>query len=560
MKKYILGFVSILFISCTSFISYSAEIGQNVASNSNSSELSTPIESATILPATSSNVVKATSSNAVETIRGMIKAENTQNWDQYLSYWHGFMKDAMEAMLSNQDMLDKSDGITVVRTAELSELKELTQDELKYYVSSMIPREYEGYPLKAYLANINYGVSRVTEYYYNGANYRIILLALIDDEWKVILEPEPSMEMLQNYELVGSYINQAAINSISNTSIADLDTALKIRNARIQGFVLDSDMTIWNQNDDSEELEVNGYFTRGASACKHTRPDSIKLCTQSTGKVYTVDFAQYVKYVVPSEIVIRVPGLNGESNNIIEETKAQLILAQQYGTYYTIYQKKYSSASFDVYDDAKDQAYNVGQYNDLTSKQKATLDDAYNLVQHVHLESSTGLFFLAHFVQDASYDYHKDEYYSIYQEDMKSDARAGKTYVQILSRFSNKKTDGISNLGAIKFGSYYGWRYISGNWYYYNTNNTRVTGWLQIKGSWYYFNSSGVMQTGWQQISGEWYYLYDSGVMATGWLESPAGSNTWYWFYDDGHMIAGTSRTINGKVYYFDSTGKCTNP
>lgn len=66
------------------------------------------------------------------------------------------------------------------------------------------------------------------------------------------------------------------------------------------------------------------------------------------------------------------------------------------------------------------------------------------------------------------------------------------------------------------------------------------------------------MQTGWQQIGGEWYYLYDSGVMAAGWLESPAGSNTW--FYDDGHMIAGTLRTINGKVYYFDSTGKCTNP
>ena len=36
----------------------------------------------------------------------------------------------------------------------------------------------------------------------------------------------------------------------------------------------------------------------------------------------------------------------------------------------------------------------------------------------------------------------------------------------------------------------------------YNENGKPVTGWKLIDGKWYYFESTGVMQTGWKQISG----------------------------------------------------------
>ena len=38
-------------------------------------------------------------------------------------------------------------------------------------------------------------------------------------------------------------------------------------------------------------------------------------------------------------------------------------------------------------------------------------------------------------------------------------------------------------------------------------------GWKQITGQWYYFNSNGSMAKGWKQLGGYWYYFDDNGVM-----------------------------------------------
>ena len=72
-----------------------------------------------------------------------------------------------------------------------------------------------------------------------------------------------------------------------------------------------------------------------------------------------------------------------------------------------------------------------------------------------------------------------------------------------------------------------------------------VTGWQELpwQGSidWYYFDSSGAMVKGWQQLS---------------WSK---GTN-WFYFSDSGAMLKNTSRNIDGKTYYFNSDGVCTNP
>ena len=72
-----------------------------------------------------------------------------------------------------------------------------------------------------------------------------------------------------------------------------------------------------------------------------------------------------------------------------------------------------------------------------------------------------------------------------------------------------------------------------------------LTGWQSIGGYWYYMNSSGQMTTGWQQIGGSWYFLRQS---ANQYGTGPAGS-----------MLANTSAYINGKTYYFNASGVCTN-
>ena len=52
-------------------------------------------------------------------------------------------------------------------------------------------------------------------------------------------------------------------------------------------------------------------------------------------------------------------------------------------------------------------------------------------------------------------------------------------------------------------------------YYYLKPNGYMTVGWRYIEGDWYYFNESGEMQNGWVKSSeGKWYYLQSSGAMA----------------------------------------------
>ncbi|MGX8692740.1 MAG: leucine-rich repeat protein [Clostridia bacterium] len=102
-----------------------------------------------------------------------------------------------------------------------------------------------------------------------------------------------------------------------------------------------------------------------------------------------------------------------------------------------------------------------------------------------------------------------------------------------------------------------GWQKVGGNWYYFAPGGAMQTRWQMINGSWYYLAEGGAMQTGWQKIGGSWYYMAPSGAMQTGWQKI---GGSWYYFEDSGKMLANTNRSINGKVYYFNASGICTNP
>ncbi|MGX8692263.1 MAG: extracellular solute-binding protein [Clostridia bacterium] len=102
-----------------------------------------------------------------------------------------------------------------------------------------------------------------------------------------------------------------------------------------------------------------------------------------------------------------------------------------------------------------------------------------------------------------------------------------------------------------------GWQKINNTWYYFSSGGAMQTGWQKINNTWYYFSSGGAMQTGWQKIGTNWYYFSSGGAMQTGWLKL---NNNWYYLDASGAMLINTSREINGKVYYFNASGVCTNP
>lgn len=91
------------------------------------------------------------------------------------------------------------------------------------------------------------------------------------------------------------------------------------------------------------------------------------------------------------------------------------------------------------------------------------------------------------------------------------------------------------------------WRQNSDNSWSWNDNGYKTYyGWKQIDGNWYYFKDAK-MQTGWLNI-GYWYYLGTDGAMKTGWVND-GGTN--YYFKNDGTLA--TDTVIDG--YYFDSKG-----
>ena len=94
--------------------------------------------------------------------------------------------------------------------------------------------------------------------------------------------------------------------------------------------------------------------------------------------------------------------------------------------------------------------------------------------------------------------------------------------------------------------------------YFSTEDGAAVTGWQEIDGVYYYFKSSGAMaaneycQGYWLGSNGKWTYQYK----AT-WRKDRKG-----WRYGDstGWYAKNESFMIDGKVYYFDADGYCTNP
>lgn len=98
-----------------------------------------------------------------------------------------------------------------------------------------------------------------------------------------------------------------------------------------------------------------------------------------------------------------------------------------------------------------------------------------------------------------------------------------------------------------------GWVSVGGTWYYLDpATGAMVTGWLELDGVWFCLDGSGAMVTGWLKEGSSWYYLQLSGAMATGWVRD---ASSWYYLDETGVMVTG-ERTIDGVVYFFDSSGR----
>lgn len=97
-----------------------------------------------------------------------------------------------------------------------------------------------------------------------------------------------------------------------------------------------------------------------------------------------------------------------------------------------------------------------------------------------------------------------------------------------------------------------GWKTISKKKYYFSPSTGRMqTGWMTLSGKRYHFTNAGVLQTGWVSISGSKYYFdTKTGAMKKGWLT--IGKKKYYLNTSNGKMAKGW-QTISGKKYFFNT-------
>lgn len=98
-----------------------------------------------------------------------------------------------------------------------------------------------------------------------------------------------------------------------------------------------------------------------------------------------------------------------------------------------------------------------------------------------------------------------------------------------------------------------GWCYVGADGY------CLTNAWMKDSIGWCYLDAEGRMvYNKWVADSKGWCYVGADGYMVTNaWARDSIG---WYWMGSDGYAIQNTSKRIDGKTYYFNASGVCTNP
>lgn len=139
----------------------------------------------------------------------------------------------------DEEFMKRCLGVTTVRSANLLGIGEV---ELEYLLSGIqnekIYKDITNW--KAYLVAIDYTVEKVTNGWYNGVAYCVIAIGKEDEEWRVIEVSEVDLMKLCKFYL--SCLDGDSLFEWLRED--DLKVAITIRDARIQGVLLDGDLSI----------------------------------------------------------------------------------------------------------------------------------------------------------------------------------------------------------------------------------------------------------------------------------------------------------------------------
>lgn len=347
-------------------------------------------------------------------IRELVCVENSHQWDKYPDLWCEEEREFYKNILFDEKFVNERNGILCVDSAELYSIEQIDNIKVESVIEDYLYSDrYRN--VQSYMVGIDYRVDEVNNSFYNGINYRLIVVGEENFEIKILAVMELPEYLLD-----------------SGSEDENKEIAKNIIEARKEGYVVDSDMGIvGSDNQKYTNSGNNSVVTYGfRPGYSHTTkfdlryPSKIRIYCEDEKEIYELGFPIYTKRVLPNEMII--------SSTEPEALKAQVICIQQFAAWNTIYYSKYPNQGYDLTNTTKDQKYDHYTYDSLNNIYKKKVDDAYAAVKTLCMVTRTNnALFESGYVYNKDYDKTKS-IAKMYQEGAAILAARGKDFRTIL--------------------------------------------------------------------------------------------------------------------------------
>lgn len=375
--------------------------------------------------------VMASDDEEKELIYKLVELENNARWDEYPDLWCEEKRNTFRALFSNEQHVRERKGILGVNSAKLKSVEKIPNEEVMSSIYTLV-EQYSN--IECYMTGIEYTVENVTKSFYNGVNYRLIVVGKENGVKKILSVMEAPEYLLDTG--IASYDKQVAKDIIE---------------ARKEGYIMDSDMSIMDKYETisensitNESVQLCGYNPGYNYDTKYNLkiPKTISIwvcydynekCNLSLNECHIDEVAMdmYVRRVLPREMKI--------SSSPMEALKALVVCIQQYASWHVLYYSKYPNEGYDLTNTTNDQAYdyyydsfwpNFPNYHKI-------VEDAYKSASRICMViKSTGALFESLYCENKNSNYNLG-YGTLYQEGAITLANLGRTYTEILHGYYN---------------------------------------------------------------------------------------------------------------------------
>lgn len=321
--------------------------------------------------------------NSEKTIEAYVEAVQNRNWSAFIDL------ECSSEQESAQRYFADADNTNGIKQVEEISLKGIYEVDNSLAEGELLKVEYpiliDNDTVRSYIVAMDCIVNKENQYFFNGVNYFLTVLAEEDGEMKIVQFNRPSVEMLEQVVVPAL----TAARADCSDEIAGINV---IRQAE-RGLVVNADNEILTEgfvlvdvsDNENEGIEVHASGTTNfpvlGSYEYYSYPSTITVEMDITGdgSIVTVDFETYLKNTLPNEWM---GGWNTES------LRAGAYCVKMVGWYRTI--KPYAPT------EGKDTSQRTQKY--VPNSEYPTTNNAVAYVEGYGMANSEGkLFFPEYF-------------------------------------------------------------------------------------------------------------------------------------------------------------------